>query len=85
MKTTVRLSIVSKVNLLLLLLFALSYQVTNPASAANTAAEPGKKLSMPTLNKDSIRAKIEALNKRQGLDESLKTNVLNLYQSTEDN
>ncbi len=37
------------------------------------------------ITKDTIQSKIEAINTRQGLDESLKSKVLSIYQSAQDN
>ena len=37
------------------------------------------------ISKDTLQAKIEAINTRQGLDEALKSKVLSIYQSAQDN
>ncbi len=65
--------------LFLLIITQLSY------AAAISKTEPGPKNGTATINKEVIDAKIESLNKRQGLDEALKASVIKLYQATEDN
>jgi len=37
------------------------------------------------LNKEGLQAKIEAINSRQGLDETLKSKILSVYQAAQDN
>jgi potassium-dependent mechanosensitive channel len=46
------------------------------------AAQKGTALE---ITKDMLQAKIEAINTRQGLDEALKSKVLSIYQSAQDN
>ena len=36
------------------------------------------------LNKEGLQAKIEAINSRQGLDETLKSKILSIYQAATD-
>lgn len=63
--------------LLLMSSAAIRAEQSAPADSAKPAsAEVGDK---------DVRAKIEALNKRQGLDEALKTKVLAIYQEAEEN
>ncbi|NOS87542.1 MAG: mechanosensitive ion channel [Methylococcaceae bacterium] len=51
------------------------------------APNPDAKAKSPSqeLSKDKLQAKIAAINTRQGLDETLKSKVLSIYQSAEDN
>ena len=55
--------------------------------SAGAWAKPdtGQKNTALDMTKDSLQAKIEAINTRQGLDEALKTKVLSIYQTAQDN
>ena len=50
--------------------------VTSDRSQKSTALE---------ITKDALQAKIESINTRQGLDEALKSKLLSIYQSAQDN
>ncbi|MFA5921039.1 MAG: mechanosensitive ion channel domain-containing protein [Methylococcaceae bacterium] len=55
--------------------------------STETWAKPdtGQKSTTLEITKDTLQAKIEAINSRQGLDEALKSKVLSIYQSAQDN
>jgi len=79
-------SVLSKKPARLLPLFVillLSFFAQTIFAAVNTDVTP--KIGSALVSNVTIQAKIDALNKRQGLDETLKTAVLKLYQSTADN
>ncbi len=71
----------SKTSLLLVIFMTLFL------GSAGVWAKPdtGPKNTALDMTKDSLQAKIEAINTRQGLDEALKTKVLSIYQSAQDN
>jgi potassium efflux system protein len=50
-------------------------------STSNTAQKTGKS----SITRDTLQARIDSLNARQDLDAALKTKVLKLYQSAQDN
>ncbi len=52
-------------------------EITAPASAKQSAAI--------AIDKDTVKAKIDTLNVREGIDEGIKSKVLKLYHSVEDN
>lgn len=57
-----------------------------PAHAgAKTPPDRGQKNTTLDITKESLQAKIEAINTRQGLDAALKSKVLSVYQSALDN
>jgi potassium efflux system protein len=60
---------------------------SSPAWAEKKASPPntGQKNSNSSITSDALQAKIDSLNARQDLDAALKTNVLKLYQSAQDN
>ena len=70
-----------KITLLLLSLFLGSAQ----SWAKPAARETGQKNATLEVTKDSLQAKIEAINTRQGLDATLKSKLLSIYQSAQDN
>jgi len=53
--------------------------------AKTVAPIVGQKNTTLEITKDTLQAKIEAINTRQGLDEALKSKVLSIYQSAQDN
>jgi potassium efflux system protein len=69
--------------LLLLLLFIFFGSAETWAKPA--APDTGQKSTTIEITKDTIQAKIEAINTRQGLDEALKSKVLSIYQAALDN
>ncbi|WP_326498411.1 mechanosensitive ion channel domain-containing protein [Methylobacter sp. YRD-M1] len=58
---------------------------SSPAWAGKTASNTGQKNSNSSVTLDALQAKIDSLNARQDLDAALKTRVLKLYQSAQDN
>ncbi len=52
-------------------------EITAPHSAQQSAAI--------AIDKDAVKARIDALNVREGIDEGIKSKVLKLYRSVEDN
>ncbi|MGZ5609627.1 MAG: mechanosensitive ion channel domain-containing protein [Methylobacter sp.] len=55
------------------------------AWAKNTSSGAGQKSATLAINKDTINAKISAINSREGIDEATKSKLLSIYQSAEDN
>ena len=81
---TIDLSVVySKIYPLLFLLLTLFFGSVE--TWAKTVRQTGQKSTALEITKDTLQAKIEAINTRQGLDESLKSKVLSIYQSAQDN
>ncbi|WP_333878721.1 mechanosensitive ion channel domain-containing protein [Methylobacter sp.] len=74
----------SKIYPLLFLLLILTLDSTG-AWAKSPTADVGKKSATFEINKDTLKAKIEAINTREGLDEATKSKLLSIYQSAEDN
>jgi potassium efflux system protein len=71
----------SKISFLLLLVLCLG-----PVGAwAKTSQDRVQKNTALDITKESLQAKIEAINTRQGLDAALKSKVLSVYQSALDN
>ncbi len=73
-----------KIHALLLLMLVIALDPTG-AWAKNAAPDAGQKSGTLEISKDSLKARIEATNTREGLDEATKSKVLKLYQSAEDN
>lgn len=74
----------SKIHPLLLLLLIITLSSTG-AWAKSTAPDVGKKSASFEINKDTLKAKIEAINTREGIDEATKSKLLSIYQTAEDN
>ncbi|MGZ4957436.1 MAG: mechanosensitive ion channel domain-containing protein, partial [Methylobacter sp.] len=74
----------SKIYPLLFLLLILTLDSTG-AWAKSPTADVGKKSATFEINKDTLKAKIEAINTREGLDDATKSKLLSIYQSAEDN
>ena len=74
----------STIQTLLLILLTLFF---SPAEAWAKPVAPDKGQSSTALQvtKDTLQAKIEAINTRKGLDETIKSKVLSIYQSAQDN
>ncbi len=68
--------------LFLLLTFTLG---STAVWAKNAPPDAGQESAIFEINKDTLKAKIEAINTRGGLDEATKSKLLSLYQATEDN
>jgi potassium-dependent mechanosensitive channel len=73
-----------KVYPLLFLLLTLFLGSTE-AWAKSAVPDTGKKNTTLEITKDTLQAKIETINTRQGLDETQKSKVLSIYQSAQDN
>ncbi|MEC4747192.1 mechanosensitive ion channel domain-containing protein [Methylomicrobium sp. Wu6] len=73
-----------KINVVLTIIL-LSILGSARLSAETSAPAANPKELTSEVGKKEVRNKIDALNKRQGLDESLKTKVLAIYQEAEDN
>ncbi len=54
-------------------------------SAKSTTPNAGQNNSTIEINKDALKAKIEATNTREGIDEATKSKLLIIYQAAEDN
>jgi potassium efflux system protein len=69
------------------LLFLLLFIFFSPTDVLAKKAAPAKEQNSTALEitKDTLQAKIEAINTRQGLDEAIKSKVLSIYQSAQDN
>ncbi len=72
-----------KTSLVVLFLFATCFVTLN----IHAKTFSGNKLreSSIDLKKETLQSKIDALNDRKGLDEDLKTKLLSIYQTTQDN
>ncbi|MDD5461351.1 MAG: mechanosensitive ion channel [Methylococcales bacterium] len=73
-----------RIHSLLFLLLIITFSSTT-ASAVNSAPDTAPKSSTFELTKDNLQAKIESIKSRQGVDESLKSKLLSVYQSAQDN
>ena len=69
---------------LLFLLFILTLDSTG-AWAKSTTPDAGQKSTTFEINKDALKAKIEAINTREGIDDATKSKLLSIYQTAEDN
>ncbi len=74
-----------KNHLLVCLLVLLTVSPFNAGWAKTAPISKGKNISQPDITGDTIQSKIEAINVRKGLDEALKSKVLSIYQSAQDN
>jgi len=68
--------------LFLLLVIALG---STGAWAKSTVPDAGSKSATLEINKDTLKAKIDAINSREGMDEATKSKLLSVYQAAEDN
>ena len=70
----------------LLLLCLLSFLLGSTSAGAKTQKSDVISNNITfELNKEGLQAKIEAINSRQGLDETLKSKILSVYHSSQDN
>jgi len=69
----------------LLFLLLIVFFGSSEAWAKTVAPDTGQKNTTLEITKDTLQAKIEAIKTRQGLDEALKSKVLSIYQSAQDN
>lgn len=67
-----------------LLLFMLLI-ITFGSTAVNSAPDTTKKNTTLEITKDNLQAKIESIKSREGGDEEIKSKVLSVYQSAQDN
>lgn len=75
----------SKMHPLLFFLFVIALSPAG-AWAKNTAPDFSESKSATfETNKDTLKAKIEAINSREGIDEATKSKLLSIYQAAEDN
>ncbi len=68
-----------------LLLFIIIALASTGAQAKTIASNAGQKNTTFEINKDTLKAKIDAINSREGLDETVKSKLLSIYQAAEDN
>jgi potassium efflux system protein len=78
-------AVYSRIHPLLLLLLLILFFGSAEAWAKTVAADTEQKNTVLEITKDTLQAKIETINTRQGLDETLKSKVLSIYQSAQDN
>ena len=69
----------------LLFLLLLTFLGLADAGAKTVAPDKGQKNTTLEITKDTLQAKIEAINTREGLDDALKSKVLSSYQAAQDN
>ena len=69
----------------LLLLFLTLFLGSTEALAKSPVSNTEQKNKTFEINNDTLKAKIEAINAREGIDETTKSKVLSIYQSAEDN
>jgi potassium efflux system protein len=69
----------------LLLLLLITFLGSTETLAKSAAPDAGQKSAAQGISKDSLQAKIEAINSRQGLDATPKAKLLSVYQSAQDN
>ncbi len=74
----------SKMYALIFLLLLTFFGVAD-AGAETVTPDKGQKNTTFEITKDTLQAKIEAINTREGLDDALKSKVLSIYQSAQDN
>ncbi|HEY8035554.1 MAG TPA: mechanosensitive ion channel domain-containing protein [Methylobacter sp.] len=74
----------SKIHSLLFLFLIIALGSTG-AWAKNSAPDSAQKSAIFEINKDTLEAKIEAINTREGIDEATKSKLLSIYQAAEDN
>ncbi len=69
----------------LLFLFLVITLASTGAWAKSTTPDAGQKNATFEINKDTLKAKIDAINAREGIDEATKSKLLSIYQAAEDN
>ncbi|MFI3157398.1 MAG: mechanosensitive ion channel [Methylococcaceae bacterium] len=69
----------------LLLLSLIIILGSTGAWAKSAAPDAGQKSAIFEINEDTLKAKIEAVNTRGGIDEATKSKLLSIYQAAEDN
>lgn len=69
----------------LLLLFLIITLASTGVWAKSTVSGGGQKSATFEINNDTLKAKIEAINNREGIDEATKSKLLSIYQAAEDN
>jgi len=74
---------INSYSLLFFLFFITVCSIGTPAKGAT--ADTGQNNSRIEINKDALKAKIEATNTREGIDEATKSKLLIIYQAAEDN
>jgi len=74
----------SKIHPLLFLLLIATLGSTG-AWAKSATPDAGQKSTTFEINKDTLKAKIDAINSREGIDEATKSKLLSIYQAAEDN
>lgn len=72
-------------NSMLLLILLITLCSATDTWAKTSPSKIASGLNTLDVSKESLKAKIAAINSRQGLDEASKTKVLSIYQSAEDN
>lgn len=90
MKKTSTSTVLTKFNALLLLILltcftSLSVGAKSHNAESKTSSNPKSHTTVLEVTKDSLQAKIESVNNRKGLEEELKTKVLSIYQTAQDN
>jgi potassium efflux system protein len=73
-----------KIHPLLFLLLVVALGSTG-AWAKSPTPDAGQKSATFEINKDTLKAKIDAINTREGIDEATKSKLLSIYQAAEDN
>ena len=68
----------------LLLLFFIYIVSFNVQAKSSSQSKPQNSITIE-ITKDSLQAKIEDISARQGIDEGIKSQVLSIYQSSQDN
>ncbi len=68
----------------LLLLFFIYIVSFNVQAKSSSQSKPQNSITIE-ITKDSLQAKIEDISARQGIDEEIKSQVLSIYQSSQDN
>ncbi|MBL6986477.1 MAG: mechanosensitive ion channel [Methylobacter sp.] len=77
---------VSQLKVRPLLFLLLTITLSSAGALAKTATSiVGQKSVTFEINQDTLKAKIEAINAREGLDEQTKSKLLSVYQAAEDN
>jgi len=74
----------SKIYALLFLFLVIALDPTG-AWAKNGVPDAGQKSATFEINKDTLKAKIGAINTREGIDEATKSKLLSIYQAAVDN
>lgn len=74
----------SKNHPLLFLLFVIAL-ISTEAGARSTVSDVRQKSTTFEINKDTLKAKIDTINTREGIDGATKSKLLSIYQAAEDN